>query len=178
MEGLKRGTVAVVPHDSRWQEEARQCMDALKKILGNDAAGMEHVGSTAIPGICAKPIVDIAVAVGDLQDMLKHNEALEEQGFYYRGQDHEGQLLYVCGDLEKDIRTHHIHVVLTESQAWKNYRNFRDYMNSHPEEAKAYAQLKQDLAAKYAEDRKAYTAGKQEFIDDVLRKAEEWRKEK
>ena len=50
-------------------------------------------------------------------------------------------------------------------------------MNSHPEEVKAYAQLKQDLAAKYAEDRKAYTAGKQEFIDDVLRKAEEWRKE-
>ena len=175
MIGLTRGTVSVIKHNSAWEKEAEKCIALLAEILQKDMVDAQHVGSTAISGICAKPIIDIAVGVKDFQDILKHNLELTNQGIHYRTQEHGEQLLYICGDLENDIITHHIHVVIWNSEAWRNYLNFRDYLNCHEEEANAYAQLKQQLAALYSENRSSYTAGKQKFIDCILQKAVVWR---
>ena len=166
--GLKRGTVHLESHDKQWEEVAVQTIRKLKAILGEDAIDIQHIGSTAIPAIKSKPIIDIAVGVTDFDRIMTHNEQLQQEGIFYRGSDVEHQLLYVMGDMEKDTRTHHIHVVKWNGPEWKNYIYFRDYLNSNENAALQYQQLKEELERKYADDRIAYTSGKQDMIDIIL----------
>lgn len=166
--GLKRGTVILESHDKQWEEAAVQTIGKLKAILGDDAIELQHIGSTAIPAIKAKPIIDIAVGVDDFNRVLLHNEQLQQEGIVYRGSDVEHQLLYVMGDMKNDTRTHHIHVVKWNGIEWNNYIDFRDYLNSNENVALQYQQVKEELEKKYAGDRIAYTSGKQDFIDDIL----------
>lgn len=170
--GLKRGTVRLEPHDTEWELSAQRIIGELKEILKDDAKDIQHIGSTSIKSIYAKPIVDIAVGVESLKDMRKHDSELSEHGFVFRGQDVEGQILYILGD--SDIRTHHVHVVLWGRQDWENYILFRDYLNCHEEFAIKYSNLKQELCGKFESDRGEYTKGKQELINEILEKAREW----
>lgn len=167
--GLKRGTVQLQPHDSQWDEIAAQTIEKLRMILGSNAIDIQHIGSTAIPAIKSKPIIDIAVGVDDFNRILSHNEQLQREGIFYSGSDVERQLLYVMGDMEKDTRTHHIHVVKWNGTEWKNYIHFRDYLNANESVALQYQRLKEELESKYADDRAAYTKGKQELIDHILK---------
>lgn len=166
--GLKRGIVQLEPHDKQWDEAAIQTIKKLKSILGDDAIDIQHIGSTAISVIKAKPIIDIVVGVTDFERIKLHNEQLENEGIFYRGSDVEHQVLYVMGDMEKDIRTHHIHVVKWNGTEWKNYIHFRDYLNANENMALQYQKLKEELESKYADDRIAYTNGKQDMIDIIL----------
>ena len=174
--GLQRGTVALKPHSVEWEVSAQEMIDTLKDTLKDDIMDTQHIGSTSIRNICAKPIVDIVVGVSSFDKILKHNDTLMEKGIIYRMQDQPDQHLYVCGDFERNTRTHHIHVVIWGQKAWINYINMRDYLNSHVEKAKEYSELKEKLARQYPEDRSAYTRGKNEFIEDILQRAAEWRK--
>ena len=173
--GLKRGTVALLPHDPAWEALAAETIAALKTILGDDAVDIQHVGSTAIRGIPAKPILDLAVGVRHLEDVRRHDDALERWGFIFRGSTVPEEWLYVQGDFAADTRTHHIHVLEWNSTRWQDYLNFRDYLNAVPAEARRYARLKEELAAVYSGDRGAYTAGKQELIRELLARARRWR---
>lgn len=175
MLGLKRGTVELYPHEKEWEENARQTIALLKAVLGSAAVDIQHVGSTAIRTICAKPIIDLAVAVRSLDDVAPFADALARHGFIDRGADRPGQLLFVMGDLNTDIRTHHIHFVEHSSAAWRNYINFRDYCNAHPAEAARYDALKRSLCGEYADNRAAYTPGKQPLIEELLESARRWR---
>lgn len=166
--GLKRGTVQLEPHDKRWDDIAIQTIKTLKSILGDDAIDIQHIGSTAIPAIKAKPIIDIVVGVIDFKRIISHNEQLENEGIFYRGSDVEHQVLYVMGDMEKDIRTHHIHVVKWNGTEWKNYIHFRDYLNANENMALQYQKLKEELESKYADNRGLYTKGKKDIIDIIL----------
>ncbi len=166
--GLKKGTVHLEPHDKQWDEIAAQTIKTLKSILGDDAIDIQHIGSTAIPAIKAKPIIDIVVGTTDFERIMSHNEQLENEGIFYRGSDVEHQVLYVIGDMEKDIRTHHIHVVKWNGTEWKNYIHFRDYLNANENMALQYQKLKEELESKYADDRVTYTNGKQDMIDIIL----------
>ena len=136
--GLKRGIVKLEAHDKQWDDIANQTIKELKVILGDDVIDIQHIGSTAIPTIKAKPIIDIVVGVN------------------------------VMGDMEKDIRTHHIHVVKWNETEWKNYIHFRDYLNANEDVALQYQKLKEELEGKYADDRAAYTMGKRNMIDMIL----------
>lgn len=173
--GLKRGTVQLEPHNKQWEEIAVQTMESLKAILGEDAIDIQHIGSTAIPAIKAKPIIDIVVGVEDFKRVLLHNEQLRQKGIFYRGSDVEEQLLYVMGDMENDTRTHHIHVVKWNEIEWKNYIYFRDYLNANESVALQYQKLKEELEKKYAEDRVAYTNGKQDMIKSILDEIEKFK---
>lgn len=173
--GLIRGTVAVEPHDPQWEVSAERTIEYLKEILPDIAADIQHIGSTAVRGICAKPIIDIVVGVSDFDDILQMNSILERNGFIFRGQDVPKQYLYVCG--ENNLRTHHIHAVIYNSEAWNNYVNMRDYLNCHPDDAQAYSALKQSLAQQYPDDRMAYTKMKSEMIASILKKAKAWQAE-
>ena len=177
MLGLKRGTVELFPHQKIWEDIAAKTILLLKLLLNDVAVDVQHVGSTAINNICAKPIIDIAVGVNDLEDIKPYIGMLEKNGIMFRKEDVKEQLLFVIGDFEKEFRTHHIHVVEWNSVAWNNYINFRDYLNSFPEYAKEYDALKQKLALKFADDRGNYTAGKQEIIGKLLEQAYLWRRE-
>ena len=161
--GLKRGTVQLEPHDKQWDEAAIQTIKNLKSILGDDAVDIQHIGSTAIPAIKAKKIIDIAV-----EKIMSYNEQLQKDGIFYRGSDVEDQILYVMGDMEKDIRTHHIHVVKWNGTEWRNYIHFRDCLNANENMALQYQREKEELESKYADDRVAYTNEKQEMIDIIL----------
>lgn len=174
MLGLKRGIVELCDHDKAWEQNAAQTIEKLKIIFGNIAADIQHVGSTSIGNIKAKPIIDIAVAVRDMGEVMKLVPALEQSGFMYRQHGIEEDMLFVCGDLNTDIRTHHIHVVKSESKEWHNYINFRNYLNAKPEVAKEYEALKLRLMSEYKTDRQAYTEAKAEFIIHILRKAQVW----
>ncbi len=171
--GLQRGTVIVEEHKTEWEESAKQTIERLEKILQNVAIDIQHIGSTSIKSICAKPIIDIAVGVSGLDKVLSLNGSLEENGFIFRGQDHPNQLLYVCG--EGDFRTHHIHITIYDSEEWNNYLNMRDYLNCHETEAQAYSELKERLAKQYSNDRGTYTAMKSEMIKEILINANKWR---
>lgn len=173
--GLKRGMVTLEPHDKSWKKEAEKTIGILKNILGKAAVDIQHVGSTAITAISAKPIIDIAVGVNDLEQILRHNDGLEQKGIYYRGSDVDNQLLYVMGDFDKDIRTHHIHVVIWNGIEWNNYLNFRDFLNCNIDIALRYEQFKTELGNKYLNDRGAYTQGKPIIIDNILEQARQWR---
>lgn len=177
MIGLKRGTVKLCEHEKEWEIEAQNTISRLKKILGNVANDIQHVGSTAIPSIKTKPIIDIAVAVDDFNDVLALEKELKDEGFYYRPRsDLGGQLLFASGSLYEgtgDLQTHFIHVVRTNSMDWIHYINFRDYLNSTPTVAKEYEDLKVSLAMQAPIDsgREKYLKGKHDFIVYTLRKA-------
>ena len=171
--GLKRETVKLESHDKQWDEIAGQTIKTLKSILGDDAIDIQHIGSTAIPAIKAKPIIDIVVGAIDFDKIMSHNEQLQQEGIFYRGSDVGNQLLYVIGDMEEDIRTHHIHVVKWNGTEWKNYIYFRDYLNANENVALRYQKMKEELESEYADDRVAYTHGKQDMIDTILNKSSE-----
>lgn len=173
MIGLKRGTVELVPHQKEWGENAENAVRLLKQILGDTAIDIQHVGSTAIFLIHAKPIIDIAVAVYDLNDILPHVGVLKQHNIIFRGEIISGEILFVMGDDE--IRTHHIHIVKWNGAEWNNYINFRDYLNTYPEKAKIYDNCKQKLAMQYSNDRKSYTAGKEEIIKRFIAEANVWK---
>ena len=173
--GLRTGTVKVEPHRAEWETAAQETVETLREILKEDLEDAQHIGSTSVKTICAKPIIDIVVGVKSFDRIMKHNDELAKSGIVYRREDHPGQHLYVCGDPESGIQTHYIHVVIHGETAWNNYLNLRDYLNAHPEEAKSYAELKERLAKAFPEDRVSYTNGKSEYIERVLQRAGEWR---
>ena len=164
---LKRGTVQLEPHDKYLGKTATQTIETLKSILGDDAIDIQHIGSTAIPAIKAKPIIDIVVEVTDFDRIMLHNEQLRRKGIFYQDSDVECQLLYVMGDMEADIRTHHIHIVKWTGTEWENYIHFIDYLKANENMALQYENLKEEMEGKYADDRVAYTNNKQNMINRI-----------
>lgn len=174
--GLKRGTVRLTVHQEGWVSEAENTIQKLKELLGDAAIDIQHIGSTAISSIHAKPIIDIAIGVRDLEDIQPYMKTLRENGFIFRGEDVPGQALFVKGNVEKDVRTHHIHVVRWNGSEWNNYVNFRDYLKAFPEKALIYDECKQRLANQFPSNRKCYTEGKRKLIDTFLEEARQWRR--
>lgn len=176
MIGLKRGTVQLCEHEKEWEIEAQNTIARLKEILGDVIKDIQHVGSTSILTIKAKPIIDIAVAVDEFDDILAYEKELKDAGFYYRPNAQASlrdQLLFACGNFYEgtgDLQTHFIHVVLTGSMDWINYINFRDYLNRTPSVAKEYEDLKVSLAEQAPIDsgREKYLKGKHEveFLEE------------
>ena len=179
MIGLKRGAVELRKHEKEWESEAQKTILRLRRTLGTVIRDIQHVGSTAVLSIKAKPIIDIALAVDAFDDILAYEKELREEGFYYRPNAQaslSSKLLFASGsyyDGTGDLQTHFIHVVLTDSMDWINYINFRDYLNKMPAVAKEYEELKISLAQRLPMEnsREAYTNGKQDFIAHTLRKA-------
>ena len=172
---MKRGTVYLEPHQSEWERSAGETIRTLKNILGSVAVDIQHIGSTSIKTISAKPIIDIAVAVNDYELILSKRDVIEKADIVFRFDERPEQLLFVMGDFKKDTRSHHIHVVLYGSDEWNNYINFRDYLNSNMEAAREYEAVKLRLSEQYPDDRIAYTDGKQEVINKLLEEARIWK---
>lgn len=164
-----------MPHREEWCQDAQRTINVLKQLLGNTAIDIQHIGSTAIASVSAKPIIDIALGVRNLSDILPYIKLLKQRGFVFRGEDIAGQMLFAVGDFENDTRTHHIHTVRWNGAEWNNYINFRDYLNRFPDKAMQYDICKKRLASQFPNDREGYTAGKRELIDRLLKEAHRWR---
>lgn len=171
MTGLKRGTVSLSPHDPAWSAQAQKTIGVLQSVFGWGAKDIQHIGSTAIEGIRAKPIIDIAVGVGSFEGLpLKE---LEAAGFQERRNRFSSNLLYVL-ETEDMVRTHQVHILLYDSLQWHNYVDFRDYMNAFPGKAAEYETLKQRLAAECNNVQTAYTDGKHDYMEKTLAEAREY----
>lgn len=173
MIGLKKGTVKLVPHQREWNENAENIVRLLRQLLGNTVLDIQHIGSTSIVSIHAKPIIDIAVAVNDVKNIIPYVEVLKQHNILFHEQAVAGQVFFVMEN--GDIRTHHIHIVKWDSAEWNNYISFRDYLNANAEKAMMYDDFKQKLAMQFSNERENYTAGKQEIIDQLLSEANVWK---
>jgi len=171
MLGLRYGTVQVVPHRLEWAqallEERGRRYDALQGV----ACEIEHVGSTAVPGISAKPILDIAVGLSAAIPLGTIVTALARVGYEYRGDaGDEGGHIFVHQSAPL-IRTHHIDVVELGGPQWKAYLELRDFLRWSGEARDAYTAEKLALADRHGEDRKAYTEAKDAIPRHLLAEA-------
>lgn len=163
--GLKKGIVELFPHDENWHQLFAGEESRLQNAIGKIVVATEHIGSTSICGISAKPILDIAIAIEKYSDGERCIKPMENLDYEYRGKyGIAGRHYFVKGE----PRTHHIHMVELGSDFWKSHLLFRDYLRQNPEIAGEYDNLKKDLAKKYPENRDAYLEGKSAFIKKIL----------
>jgi GrpB-like predicted nucleotidyltransferase (UPF0157 family) len=167
--------VAVVPHDRHWQSLFEAESQQLSIAFGDNAIKIHHIGSTAIETIYAKPIIDILIEVADLDQVEDRNTSIESLGYIAMGEFGITDRRFFRKDNHDGIRTHHIHTFEVGSPQIERHLAFRDYLNSHPEAAHEYSQLKQQLAQKYPDDIQSYLDGKDGFIREIDRKAATWR---
>lgn len=167
--------IDVLPYDPRWanlfREEARQ----LEMIFGAEIVAIHHVGSTAIPNIFAKPIIDVLVEVRCIEKIDELERDMTEQGYLPRGEfGIVGRRFFIKGTEER--RTHHIHVFETGNPETERYLAFRDTLVGHPNEVETYSRLKRELALAFPHDIEGYMGSKDNFIKEIERKAFVWKK--
>ena len=156
--GLKRGAVQVVPYRRKWVNEFESEKARILKVLGNKVVAIEHIGSTSVPGLAAKPIIDIAVGVKRLKDAEKLLKPLSTIGYHFYKKFQRQRLFVAKGPDEK--RTHYLHVMRHNGAKWKSDQLFRNYLRLHPEVVRQYGELKKKLAEAHADDRQTYADNK------------------
>jgi GrpB-like predicted nucleotidyltransferase (UPF0157 family) len=164
-----RGTAPVhlVDYDPSWPRQFEAEREQLLGVLRPWIAGpVEHVGSTAIPRLSAKPIIDIMVAVRSLVDSRPAIDALTVLSYRYF--PHRADVMHWFCKPSPSVRTHHLHLVPFQSPLWRERLLFRDYLRIHPETAAEYDALKRRLARDHGSDREAYTDAKGPFVQRVL----------
>ena len=175
MLGLKRGTVSLVPHDPAWMRDGARAVRALSSLFGRDALDCAHVGSTSIPSISAKPILDIVLGLSRLELADERRSDIEALGYtFVPDTPRATERLFSRRIGDGSTVTCHLHIVLHGSPEWRDYLAFRDYLKGRPDVAREYEAKKKELAAAYPDDRVSYTAGKAELIESILRRARMW----
>jgi GrpB-like predicted nucleotidyltransferase (UPF0157 family) len=166
--------IEIVEYDPRWPtrfaEEAELLRVALDPAL---VIGLEHFGSTAIPGMVAKPIIDILIAVRSIAEARGTAvEPLQRLGYvFWADNPKTDRMFFVKGMPPYGVRrTHHVHITEPTAEPWLNLP-FRDYLRAHPDEAQRYERLKRNLAIVHCTDREAYTDAKAAFVEEILTKA-------
>lgn len=154
----------------KFEEEARE----LKKIFTHNL-GIHHIGSTAVYGIKAKPVIDILIVVEDIRKVKSYTGKMEKLGYSHKGENGIAGRRYFEKGSSPAVHTHHVHVFEDGDREIARHLQFRDYLNAHPEEAEAYSALKEKLARKYRTDPAGYTEAKSDFISDIDKKAKRWK---
>lgn len=168
MLGLPSGQVLVVPYDPMWPTAFDTERERIVEACSAVAIAVEHVGSTAVPGLSAKPILDIMIGIPSDQDGVRLVPFLEELGYFYKGENGiPGRHYFTLGT----PRTHHIHMVRQQGEIWEKHLLFRDHLRTHIKDRDEYAALKQVLSGRFPTDRLRYTESKNELIQRILEKA-------
>jgi GrpB-like predicted nucleotidyltransferase (UPF0157 family) len=165
-EALVADPVVVVDYDASWPVTFHRLQDQLAATLGPLAVAVEHVGSTAVPGLAAKPIIDLDVVIADRADLPAVIERLRPLGY-----QHEGNLRVPGREAfttPAEAPPHHLYVCAVGTPALDRHLAFRDALRADPAAAQAYGDLKRTLAARLSGDRNAYTEAKSTFIEQVL----------
>jgi GrpB-like predicted nucleotidyltransferase (UPF0157 family) len=162
--------VRIVDYDPGWPEEARRELARVGAALGDLAVRLDHVGSTAVPGLAAKPIVDLQVSVGALEPQIAYVEPLEAIGYLFVPFATAPEY-HFFGKPPERPRTHHLHVCLVGSFEELRHLAVRDLLRADPREAARYEAVKRESARLHPEDRLAYMAGKKDYVEDLDRRA-------
>jgi GrpB-like predicted nucleotidyltransferase (UPF0157 family) len=164
---VTEGTVDVAPYDPSWPRRFEEERALLADVLAAWLAGpIEHVGSTAVPGLAAKPVVDIMAGVRSLKASRPAIDAVGAHGYCYFPYRTDS-MHWFCKPSPM-ARTHHLHLVPFGSVLWTERLAFRDYLRAHADVAAEYARLKRELAERYRFDREAYTDAKGPFVERVV----------
>ena len=163
--GLPSGTVQVVGYDPAWPLLFSQEAERIRGFLGELPLALEHMGSTAVPGLAAKPILDILAGHPREADLSAYIAAIERAGYLYRGeQGIPGRHFFRRGD----PRSYHLHLTVRHERFWRDHLSFRDALRDDPRLREEYAALKRGLAERYPMDRESYIEGKTWFVAHVV----------
>jgi GrpB-like predicted nucleotidyltransferase (UPF0157 family) len=165
--------IKVVTYQEAWPDEFEREAAAIRSALGGVALRVDHVGSTAVPGLSSKPIIDIQVSVQCVRDLDAFVPALEGLGYLFAPDPGSPDFHFFGKPVERP-RRFHIHVCEAGSEEEGRHLAVRDYLRSHAEEAARYTHLKRELAARRPYDRLAYLAGKEPYVTDLQRRALAW----
>lgn len=169
--GLRYGDVVLRGTDARWGSVFGHQAEMLRRALGDRVTAIEHVGSTAVPGLVAKPIVDVAARLSPGTNRSDVVRSLENKGYTFRGDKRRrGGLLFVLED-QPLRRIVHVHVLGHGDDQWERYLAVRDRLRTDADARRAYAALKLDLARRFPSDRAGYTSAKTAFVRDLLHPA-------
>jgi GrpB-like predicted nucleotidyltransferase (UPF0157 family) len=170
--------VLVVPYNNEWPRMYQEEINRVFPVLKNEIVAMHHIGSTSIPGMWAKPIIDILLEVKAITKIDDYNKAMIDLGYEPRGELGIPGRRYFSREKPADVRTHHIHAFQTGNIGIERHLAFRDYMITHTEDARKYANLKIDLARRYPQDIDSYINGKSTFVEEMEAIAISWYKKR
>ena len=165
----------VVPHDPVWRESFESASALVMRALGSNAIAVHHIGSTAISGVWAKPVIDMLVAVEELGVVDGCRAAMAELGYEWKGEYGIPSRRYFRRHDRHGRRTHHLHVFPSNNERIARHLAFRDFLIAHPEWAARYSDLKRDLAKRFPKSGLDYSAGKATFIERIDALAAKWR---
>ena len=169
-----RRRVGVVSYNPNWKEMYKEESEKIKNVLSDIIIDIHHIGSTAIPGIKAKSVIDILVEVKDIEGVDQYNHKMRELGYEVMGEyGIPKRRFFRKGE---NNRTHHIHIFQAGNEEIGRHINFKEYLIARPDKAREYSKLKEKLANKYNYDVENYTNGKSDFIKEIDRKAKLWGK--
>jgi len=162
-------SIKVVEYYPAWVQLFEKLRDFVFPVLSDLVVTIEHVGSTSVPGLSAKPIVDMDVVVSTLDDVHIAIQRLTTLGYVHEGDlGATGREAFIPPDA---VPWHHLYVCATDNDEFKRHILFRDYLRSHPEDAKLYGDLKLELAQRFRNDRTAYSNSKSDFVKEILKRA-------
>jgi GrpB-like predicted nucleotidyltransferase (UPF0157 family) len=156
--------IEILEYDQRWPEQAATVIREVSEVLGDSIRDIEHFGSTSVPGLAAKPIIDVMVAAERFDDVENHVDRLAELGYQLMDTGTWERMWFVRGG---EVRVH-LHVVTCEKWQTANERIMRDYLRAHPDDAMRYADLKRSLTEL---DGDSYTRAKTRLIQEIVDKA-------
>lgn len=163
--GLSRYQVKLMPHQANWAVLFANEAENIRGAIGDSSLRVEHVGSTAVPGIYAKPIIDIAIPYVEANKAKEYIDPLEKIGYIYKDEEGvSGRLFFVKGP--EEMRTFYLHVV--DNAEFDRLITFKEKLIHNTELAREYSELKIKLAEQFPENRKSYTKSKDKFISDIL----------
>ncbi|WNQ11971.1 GrpB family protein [Paenibacillus aurantius] len=163
--------VVITDHNPQWVRQYEQERTAIAEALADIVQGIEHIGSTSVPGLAAKPVIDIMAGVEDLEKVNdRHLHLLERIGYLFVPHPHFPERLFFRRG-EWRAGTHHLHVYRYQGKHWVDQLLFKQYLIRHPEAAAEYQSLKGRLAERYQHDRVQYTEAKGPFIEEILKRA-------
>jgi GrpB-like predicted nucleotidyltransferase (UPF0157 family) len=169
-----RPPISVVPYDPLWPREFDRASAEVLTALGPTLLAIHHIGSTSIPGLHAKPVIDMLAVAADLAAIDQRSAAVERLGYEVMGEFGIAGRRYFRRDDPTGRRTHQIHAFADGSPHVRRHLAFRDFMRAHPALAGEYGQLKRSLAAAHPHDMEAYIDGKDAFIKEMQSRALDW----
>ncbi|MEM1290556.1 MAG: GrpB family protein [Cyanobacteria bacterium P01_H01_bin.162] len=166
--------VEVVSPDPAWPAAFARAAQEIAVALDNNVVAMHHIGSTAIPDIYAKPIIDLLIEVAELERVDAHQAAMTALGYQAMGEYGIPGRRYFRRDNAAGVRTHHVHAFAADTDQVRRHLAFRDYLVAHPAAAQEYSELKRRLAQAHPTDIEQYMDGKHDFIQAIDQQAAQW----
>ncbi len=167
----EREPVEIVPYDAAWPVRFMDWRDLLAAALHPMAPRIEHVGSTAVPGLAAKPVIDVQISVDDVADESRYVPGIESVGIQLRSREDDHRFFRPFAGRPRDV---HVHVCSLGSRWERRHLLFRDYLRADATAQATYTAAKAEIAARWTDDRIAYADAKTDVIEALLAKAEDW----